>query len=211
MHATHHESKLAADETLRTRVTLIQRLRVQQDEQAWREFSAHYQGYIQRVARRMGLSHHDAQEVMQNVCLRAWKTLPTFTYDPARGRFRNWLWQVTANEVRMLWRSRQHEPPLLADAADGDGLDQVPDPAVAPVETWAEDEWRVHVTTVAWQRVRGEFETRTQQVFERLSKGEEPQAVAAALGLAPDTIRVYRKRVQDRLRAEIRRLNELLD
>jgi len=208
MDASAERSRPAA-ETLRTRMTLIQRLRVQQDEQAWREFAAHYQGYMQRIARRMGMTHHDAEEVVQNVCLKAWKALPTFAYDPERGRFRGWLWQVTANEVRMFWRSRRHEVPLEA-AEDGDLADKL-DPATPPLEAWAEEEWRAHVTSVAWQRVSGEFEERMRQVFERLSKGEEPRAVAASLGLAPDTIRVYRKRLQDRLRSEIERLNELLD
>ena len=199
----------AADDAPLTRVTLIQRLRVQQDAQAWQEFVAYYQGYIHRLARRMGLNHHDAEETVQDVCLKAWKALPTFAYDPGKGRFRGWLWQVTANGVRARWRSRRREAALLPE--DADAVNDLPDPAGPAVEKWAEEEWRAHVATVAWRNVGGEFEERTRQVFERLSKGVAPATVAAELGLAPSSVYVYKKRVQDRLRQEILRLNELLD
>lgn len=199
----------AADDAPLTRVTLIQRLRVQQDAHSWQEFVIHYQGYIHRLARRMGVSHHDAEEAVQDVCLKAWQALPTFTYDPGKGRFRGWLWQVTANEVRMRWRSRRRELPLLP--GEEDSLDNRPDPADAETAKWAEEEWRAHVTTVAWQNVSPTFEERTRQVFEKLSKGSTVENVATELGLAPSSVYVYKKRVQDRLKEEIRRLNEVLD
>lgn len=192
-----------------TRVTLIQRLRVQQDAKSWQEFVAHYEGYINRLARHMGLSHHDAQEVVQNVCLKAWQALPTFAYDPGKGRFRGWLWQVTANEVRMCWRNRPRETPW---PENGETVtDAQVDPGQRPEEEWIEEEWRAHVLHIAWEKVSAEVEERTRQVFERLSKGQPPQTVAAELGLALASVHVYKKRVQDRLRLEIRRLNELLD
>ena len=200
---------LAANDSPLTRVTLIQRLRVQQDARSWQEFVTHYQGYIHRLARRMGVNHHDAEETVQDVCLSAWKALPTFDYDPGKGRFRGWLWQVTANQVRARWRSRRREVPL----AQGEeaSMDDIPDPAGPAAEKWAEEEWRAHVAAVAWRNVSGEFEERTRQVFERLSKGAAPETVASELGLAPSSVYVYKKRIQDRLREEIRRLNEVLD
>ena len=201
--------RFAANDSPLTRVTLIQRLRVQQDTHSWQEFVTHYQGYIHRLARRMGINHHDAEETVQDVCLNAWKALPTFDYDPGRGRFRGWLWQVTANQVRARWRARRHEVPLATEEAEL--LDNLPDPDAPSVAKWAEDEWRAHVAAVAWHKVSGEFEERTRQVFERLSKGAAPEAVAAELGLAPSSIYVYKKRIQDRLREEIKRLNEVLD
>jgi len=205
---TNVASKPVSDAPL-TRVTLIQRLRVQQDAQSWQEFVTHYQGYIHRLARRMGVNHHDAEETVQDVCLNAWKALPTFAYDPARGRFRGWLWQVTANQVRARWRSRKREVALAQD--ENGSLDDIPDPAEPATAKWAEEEWRAHVAAVAWRNVSGEFEARTRQAFEQLSKGVTPAVVAAELGLAPSSIYVYKKRIQDRLRQEIRRLNEVLD
>ncbi|MFZ4396238.1 MAG: RNA polymerase sigma factor [Kiritimatiellia bacterium] len=197
------------DDSPLTRITLIQRLRVQQDAHSWQEFVSHYQGYIHRLARRMGLSHHDAEETVQDVCLKAWKALPTFSYDPGKGRFRGWLWQVTANEVRGRWRNRQREVPLVQ--TEEDAINRLPDPTETEAEKWAEEEWRAHVAGVAWHNVCNEFEERTRQVFEKLSKGTTPETVATELGLASSSVYVYKKRVQDRLKQEIRRLNEVLD
>ncbi len=198
-----------ADPALLTRVTLIQRLRVQQDAQSWQEFVAHYQGYMHRLARRMGLNHHDAEEIVQDVCLKAWRSLPTFAYDPGRGRFRGWLWQVTANEVRAGWRRRRLEQSHVRE--EETDLQELPDPAGARGAQWAEEEWRAHVATVAWQNIRTDFEERTQQVFEKLSKGVAAEVVATELQLAPSSIYVYKRRIQERLRQEIRRLNDVLD
>ena len=198
-----------ADDSPLTRITLIQRLRVQQDAHSWQEFVSHYQGYIHRLARRMGLNHHDAEETVQDVCLKAWKALPTFSYDPGKGRFRGWLWQVTANEVRGRWRNRRREVPLVE--TDEDLVNRLPDPTEPEAEKWAEEEWRAHVAAVAWRNVSSEFEERTRQVFERLSKGATTETVASELGLASSSVYVYKKRVQDRLKQEIRRLNEVLD
>ena len=201
-------SKSISDAPL-TRVTLIQRLRVQQDAQSWQEFVTHYQGYIHRLARRMGVNHHDAEETVQDVCLNAWKALPEFAYDPAKGRFRGWLWQVTANQVRARWRNRKREVPLVQ--GEDDSLYNIPDPTEPATAKWAEDEWRAHIAAIAWRNVSGEFEERTRQVFEKLSKGAAPETVATELGLAPSSVYVYKKRIQGRLRQEIQRLNEVLD
>lgn len=200
---------LAAIDSPLTRVTLIQRLRVQQDAQSWQEFVTHYQGYIHRIARRMGVGHHDAEETAQDVCLNAWKALPAFEYDPGKGRFRGWLWQVTANQVRAQWRKNRHEKTLAQD--DTDAINNIPDPSSSAAEKWAEDEWRAHVAAIAWKNVSPEFEERTRLVFERLSKGIKPEAVALELGLSPSSVYVYKKRLQDRLRDEIKRLNDVLD
>ena len=200
---------LAANDSPLTRVTLIQRLRIQQDARSWQEFVTHYQGYIHRLARRMGVNHHDAEETVQDVCLKAWQALPTFTYDPGKGRFRGWLWQVTANQVRMRWRSQRRDVPVTQDEAES--MNEIPDPTSPAAAKWAETEWRAHVAAVAWRNVSPEFEERTRQVFEQLSKGATAEAVATDLGLAPSSVYVYKKRIQDRLREEIKRLNEVLD
>jgi RNA polymerase sigma-70 factor (ECF subfamily) len=189
----------------RTRVTLLRRLRSQQDERSWCEFVGYYRGYILRIARRVGLGHHDTEEVAQNVCLKAWKALPQFAYDPERGRFRNWLWEMTANEARTLWRARQRKTPLPEALGEAGGS------RAGPGGAWIEHEWRCHVAGEAWRRVAPEFEERTRRVFELLSRGRDAAAVAAELGLSVSSVYVYRKRVQDRLRREVMRLNALLD
>jgi DNA-directed RNA polymerase specialized sigma24 family protein len=71
-----------------TRETLLKRVRRQHDQQAWEEFARYYQGYVHSIARRMGLSHHDAEETVQAVMLKCWQKLPEFEYDRCKCGFR---------------------------------------------------------------------------------------------------------------------------
>jgi RNA polymerase sigma-70 factor (ECF subfamily) len=89
----------------RTRLTLIgalcQGLR-------WEEFVALYGRLILSWGRRdFGLQDSDAENLCQEVLIRVWKGIAG--YDPAKGRFRNWLYTCTRNAVLNLWRDRHRE------------------------------------------------------------------------------------------------------
>ena len=53
-----------------TRETLIKRVRRQRDQAAWEEFVYYYRGYVYNIGRRMGLTHHDAEEVVRYITSR---------------------------------------------------------------------------------------------------------------------------------------------
>ena len=50
-----------------TRETLLERIRNRHDEQSWEDFVYYYKQYIYIICRRMGLNHHDAEEIVQKV------------------------------------------------------------------------------------------------------------------------------------------------
>jgi RNA polymerase sigma factor (sigma-70 family) len=78
-----------------TRLTLLGALR---QGLRWEEFLALYGRLILSWGRRgFGLQEPDAENLRQEVLLRVWKSLKS--YDPARGRFRNWLYACTRNAV----------------------------------------------------------------------------------------------------------------
>jgi hypothetical protein len=86
---------------METSSTLVRRVRGAGDADSWREFVALYEPLIVRYAlgRRRGLSEPDARDVAQDVFVRLLKALPTFELDRSRGRFRTYLWQVTASAL----------------------------------------------------------------------------------------------------------------
>ena len=194
-----------------TRETLIRRVRRQRDQQAWGEFVKYYQGYVYGIARRMGLNHHDAEEVVQTVMLKCWQKLPEFEYDPRKGRFRGWLCTVAGNEVKMLLRRRSHGLDRLTPDQHAEVEGYLRQVDANPTEQLIEREWVTYITTLAWQRIQGEVGAKEQQAFELLSKGQPAEAVAQALALTVSSVYVYKKRVQDRLREEIVQLNNELD
>ena len=59
-----------------TRQTLLQRVQDHSDENSWSEFVSYYQDYIYLICRRMKVSHHDAEELVQKTLLKLWQKLP---------------------------------------------------------------------------------------------------------------------------------------
>jgi RNA polymerase sigma factor (sigma-70 family) len=97
--------RLANQQPPLTRPTLIGALR---QGYCWEEFVALYGRLILFWARRdFGLQASDADNLCQEVLIRVWRSIDS--YDPARGRFRQWLYTCTRNAVFNLWRSRHGE------------------------------------------------------------------------------------------------------
>ena len=202
---------MASHEDGLTRETLLRRVRRQRDQQAWEEFVHYYHGYVYGIARRMGLNHHDAEEVVQAVMLKCWQKLPEFEYDPRKGRFRGWLCTVAGNEVKMLLRRRSQGLNRLTPDQQAEVQGYLSQVDANPTEQLIEREWVTYITTLAWQRIQSDVGEKERQAFEMLSKGKPAETVAQALALTVSSVYVYKKRVQDRLREEIVELNNELD
>lgn len=190
-----------------TRETLVRRVRDRRDEKSWAEFIQYYSGYIHNIARRMGLNHHDAQEVVQIVSVRLVEKLPEFEYDPNKGRFRGWLCRVAGNEAKKFLNKRKQ----IAERSAEHSLADVNELQPTALEAIAQEEWRLYVAGLAWERIEKEFPATTRRAFELVSKGTDPADVARELGIAKSSVYVYKKRIADRLREEVRRLNDTLD
>jgi RNA polymerase sigma-70 factor (ECF subfamily) len=103
-----------------TRPTLVGALR---EGLRWEEFVALYGGLILSWGRAdFGLQTSDAENLCQEVLLRVWRGIAAF--DPARGRFRAWLYVCTRNAACNLRRGRRGRqvggrpcPPPPASAA----------------------------------------------------------------------------------------------
>src|SRR5262249_24846912 len=92
---------------LETRLSLLERVRSQEDHAAWDEFVTLYRPLLLGYVRGQGVQPADAEDVVQDILLRLLRALPTFQLDKAHGRFRTWLWQVTSNALHDLRRRHQ--------------------------------------------------------------------------------------------------------
>jgi RNA polymerase sigma factor (sigma-70 family) len=194
-----------------TRETLLVRVRRQYDQAAWEEFVYFYRGYVFNIASRMGLRHHDAEEVVQDVMLQLWKALPEFQYDARKGRFRGWLCTVAANKARTLLQRKSRDVDRLPPSQQEELNSYLHEIRPTPSDELAEQEWVAYVTTLAWSRVQEEFGAKEKAAFEMLSKGAGVDEISSKLGIATSSVYVYKKRVSDRLKQEVARLNEQLD
>lgn len=194
-----------------TRRTLLKKIRDQHDDHAWSDFVFYYRSYIYNIIRRMGLNHHDAEEVVQQVVMKAWKQLPDFDYDPNKGRFRGWLCSITGGTTKdFLRKKKDHFVSLEAAVAEGES--SFSEPVTMPeIEKIADEEWEKYLPELAWKNVEKEFEDNVKNTYYLLKKGKTPKEITAELDLAENTVYVYKKRVVDRLRQEIIHLKRELE
>lgn len=190
-----------------TRVSLIGKAKDKNDESAWAEFTAYYRKYIYNLARRIGLNHHDADEVVQMTLVKVWNAMPSFEYSPEKGRFRSWLCSITGNTAKNFVRSRKQLPISLTSANwDSDNLDEL---AIRPeVEALAEEEWQRYLPELALKNIASSFDRKTLQVFALCRQNVPVPEIAAKMGLAESSVYVYKQRVLTKLTEEIERLQK---
>src|SRR5215468_5152406 len=86
------------------------------DSEAFRELVERHSRSVFRLAYRMTGNEHDAEDVVQDSFLRAYKQLGRFE---SRANFGTWLYRITANCAVDLMRSRQ----ARHDVSRGESLD----------------------------------------------------------------------------------------
>jgi RNA polymerase sigma factor (sigma-70 family) len=205
------EDSSAAPSTLRTRPTLLFRLRDWQDEASWGEFYRLYHHFIYSCARRAGLAHADAEEVAQDVFKRVAETIHEFESDPARGSFRGWLLNLTRWRIADKYRARKpHENQPPSSSAPHDGrtgtIERLPagddDGAV-----W-EQEWQKSLLDTALDRLARRVPAKQFQIFDLYRRQDwSVLRVARELGVNPATVYVVSHRLTKQLKTEVARLS----
>jgi RNA polymerase sigma factor (sigma-70 family) len=190
-----------------TRATLLARLRDPADGDAWREFTRLYAGVVYGFARRRGLQDADAADLMQDVLRSVAGHVGQLEYDPARGRFRNWLFTITRNKLYSFLDGQRRRVRATGDPDTRDRLTEVEAPSDGEAE-W-DKEYERQQFAVAADQVRGEFMSSTWKAFWGTAvEGRKPQDVGAELGLSPGAVYVAKSRVLSRLREKVRELEE---
>lgn len=87
------------NDDLRTRKSLLFRLRTQQADGDWEQLYNQYRSIILSFCQKQGLDEFSSQDVLQETMVLLIRKLPEFEYDPTRGRFRNWLLTLVAGKL----------------------------------------------------------------------------------------------------------------
>jgi len=181
-----------------TRPTLLNRLRDGADAMAWSEFFGSYWPVVFSYARHRGCSEHTAQEVVQDVMLTVFEQRDVFQYDPAKGRFRNWLHRIVNNRVAE--RRRGPAERVRAQGGDAnDALSDCPDDHVEPDAAW-EKTFDLAVLAAMVHVVRREMNPRDFVAFELAFLREcSPAKVARLTGMTRNMVYKARRKVMERL------------
>jgi RNA polymerase sigma factor (sigma-70 family) len=181
-----------------TRATLLDRLRDGADVLAWDEFFAHYWPTIFSFARHRGCSQHTAEEIVQDVMLRVFEQRDVYQYDPARGRFRDWLGTVVCNKVAEHRRRPANRVRAIGDDSVAGVLEQAAE-ELAPDAAW-EAAFENSLLLTLLDAVRRETNARTYLAFELVSlEGLSGGEVARITGLSRNAVYKAVKRVSERL------------
>lgn len=181
-----------------TQPSLLSRMRDPSDHQAWRQFEGKYRELILRFCRRRGLQQADAEDVLQLSMQFLIKALPTFAYDPKRGRFRDYLYQTVRSAL-----SRQTtgggSPKSPNRALDTSMMAAIPDEDDSPLAALWEREWINHHYRLSMDTIRQTFDPRSIDVFDRLMSGMTVEEAARAFGMSTESVYKIRQRVRGRM------------
>jgi RNA polymerase sigma-70 factor (ECF subfamily) len=186
-----------------TPASLLERLRIRSDREAWSRFVQLYGPFIYRRFQAVHLQHHDACDLSQEVLTAVAREMPHFRYDPGRGSFRNWLRTIIANRLKNFWRNRTHDRVITGDAEVQAKLAELEDRAGEPACRWEEDH-DGHVISRVLMILKTDFDPTTWQAFWKLVVDELPSScVAQELNLSKASVYAAKSRVLRRLRQEL--------
>jgi RNA polymerase sigma-70 factor (ECF subfamily) len=181
-----------------TSPSLLSRLRNKEDHAAWRDFDTRYRDLLIRFSRRRGVSHADAEDLVQIVFADLLRSMQRFIYQPQRGRFRDYLYRCAANAV-FDWRRRPNRAGGTV-ALEGAALDALPDSDgdTAAAALWQE-EWENHHFRMAMARIRETFDEKSAAIFERSMSGASVADLARQFEMSTQAVHKVRQRIRDRM------------
>lgn len=204
----------ATQDSIRTRQSLLSRLRDLNDQQSWRVFFDLYWRLLYNVARRAGLEDTDAQDVVQETVIAVARRMPGFHYDARRGSFKQWLLRITQRRVADHLRKVYRTPatveltPEILELNSRARVGDAPDGA-AFEEAW-QQEWQQAMFQAAVAQVRQQANPKHFQVFDYcVLKGWPVSKVAVTLGLNAAQVYLAKHRVAQAVKRAARRLSEV--
>jgi RNA polymerase sigma-70 factor (ECF subfamily) len=185
-----------------TQLTLIARLRDPADEAAWLRFESRYRELVVRFSMREGLQAADAEDVAQAVFTSLLSAMQSFSFDAARGRFRDYLFRAVRNEIsRQIARSQRPNggSARLISGEEGAFSDLRSTTTTASAQAF-EDEWINHHFRLAFEIVRKTHSAESVAIFQRLMAGDSVEAVATQFSTTQQAVHKIKQRIRDRMK-----------
>ena len=192
-----------------TRKSLLGRLKNWEDNESWREFFDTYWKLIYAFAIQRGLSHEEAQEVVQETVVAVAKNIGKFTYDPKACAFKTWLLGVTRSKIANHYARRARQPAAAAsgspDDSSGTGaLARIPDEQSGQWDKAWDAEWEKNLMDAAIQRVKRSVPIEHYQMFDLFVLKHWPaKDVAKTLRVTIAHVYVAKHRISKLIRQEV--------
>jgi RNA polymerase sigma factor (sigma-70 family) len=200
-------------EALKTRRSLVSRLRNLDDRDSWQDFFDTYWKLIYSVALKAGLTEQEAEEVVQETTVAVMKYIQDFRYDPQVCRFKSWLMQKT--QWRIIDQVRKRPPGFVERITpEGDSsltplIERIPDPESLQLDSLWEREWEKNLLEAAMERVKRRIKPEHFQIFYLGAvRNLGPKRIAETMGVNIAQVYLVRHRVAGLIRKEVRALEQ---
>ena len=191
---------------LPTRSSLLFRLKEWNDSASWYEFFQVYNKSIHKIATGRGLTHIEAEEVVQETMVAVARHMPEFSYDRAIGSFKSWLFTITRRSIgkhlkRRLTGDSPATNPGYTDLTEE--LESYIDPAPGLEQQW-DEEWRLNLIHLAMDRVRRRIKPKQYQLFDLYVTQHLPmEQVTKMLNVSSAQVYMAKLRVSAMIRHEV--------
>ena len=143
------------------------------------------------------LNAEETDDLVQNVMIKVFNAQKNFSYDPAKGLFRDYLGRIIRNEIVNIMRERPME-------SCSDTIPDFPDDHFTPM--WHK-QWEEHLWRMALEELKQRVSERTFQAFDLYAlQGMLPEETAAFLDVTIIQVYKAKTRCKDLLQQIIRDL-----
>lgn len=184
-----------------TNTSLILRIKDPQNAIAWNELMAIYRPVVFRLARRKGLLHEDAEDLVQGVFLSVARAIDKWEPGDDQPRFRNWLGKITTNAIlNAITRARPDRATGTSSVMQA--LAAIPENRDTKQSLLVE--CRLEAIRWAAQEIQPEFSEVTWAIFQATGIEGRPAAeVAQVFGRTIGAVYAARCRVAARLQQKV--------
>lgn len=198
------------DESQGTNSALLRDIKTLSNAPGWLLFYQTYAPMLTRFGLRSGLTHIEAQEVVQSTMIHVAKKISNFTYDRAKGSFKAWLFHTAKWRILDAFAARPKNTIGLPDlAADPRAESSTPrwEPAVSVFEDLWDDECRAQLWRDALTETRRKVSPVQYQIFYHyVIEGLPAKEVAKMLGASVAQVHLARCRVGLVVKKELAKL-----
>lgn len=182
-------------DSLKTRPSLIEKLRTQSDSESWERFYDIYSPLLFRFARSLGMAPSETEDLVQETVISVAKSIGNYQYEPAKCSFKGWLFMIVRRRLIDLRRFEGRRKKQLHDSLDhpenkqdrnnlADSENPAPDQ-----ELW-ESDWELFVRERAYETLKKTVKIEHLQVFDlSVNRGMDPSEISKFLEIS--TARVY--------------------
>lgn len=190
---------------LRTTTILLDQLKDNGNQEAWKEVDARFRGIVLAAARKLGLDEADAADVAQETMVQSLRDFRAGQYDRTRGRLSGWIIAIAHHRIIDILRRKQRDARDISHAT----LAEIP--AVGAMSAAWTEALRDDVFRRAWEQLQSEsgMSRLNIKAFELSAiRSVPPEAVALECGITVDQVYVAKNRVAGKLRTIVEQMTQ---